>query len=171
MSVISRRTSEPAGMFSENCTLTELPEEVAVPSMLVRVRPSSTVMRVLAWSKVAPSGRLNVIEETSSLSPTVPSQVRRVSIAPMTPVPPSSFGRAVALLVDMASALAGRATRVATRTRAAAIARASACLRRVRLLSPLVKAFSCKCAKVIFAPDWKAGPCGPAVDCVPDVTR
>ena len=38
MFVISRRTSEPAGMPSENCTSTELPDEVAVPSMLVRLR-------------------------------------------------------------------------------------------------------------------------------------
>ena len=167
MFVISRRTSEPAGMLSENCTSTELPDEVAVPSMLVRLRPSSTVMRVLAWSKVAPSGRLSVIEETSSSSPTVPSQVRRVSMAPMTPEPPSSLGRAVALLVVMASALTGRSARVATRTSATESARASAGTRRVLWLSPLVMAFSCMCDKVI-APDWKAGPCGPAVVSVPD---
>ena len=73
----------------------------------MRERPSSTVTLVVEPSKVPPSGSSSVTEVTSSPSSTVPSQVRRVSRPPMTPDPPSSLGRAVALLVVRASASTG----------------------------------------------------------------
>ena len=99
-----------------------VPAGVAVPSTCARESPSSTVILVVDPSKVPPSGSASVTEETSSPSSTVPSQVRRVARPPMTPEPPFSLGRAVALFVVSANALAG-----ASSTSNSAIATPSAC--------------------------------------------
>ena len=99
MFVISRRRSEPAGMAWSKLTVMELPAGTASPVTSMRLSPSSAVMRVVEWSNVAPSGSVSVTEVTSSPSSTVPSQVRRVSMPPITPSPPSSLGRAVAFSV------------------------------------------------------------------------
>lgn len=139
MSVTSRRRSDPSGMLAAKLTVMLWPEGAAVPSTFTRLRPSSTVMRVVEPSKVAPSGSCRVTDETPSPDSTVPSQVRRVSIAPMTPEPPSSLGLAVAFSVVMASAACGvaRATpQDATST--AANRAASACARPPLLLGSCI---------------------------------
>lgn len=99
MLVISRRRSDPSGIAWSKVTVMELPDGTASPVTSMRVRPSRAVMRVVEPSNVAPSGRVSVTEVTSSPGSTVPSQVRRVSMPPMTPSPPSSLGRAVAFSV------------------------------------------------------------------------
>ena len=103
MSVTSRRRSDPSGMLAAKLTVMLWPEGAAVPSTFTRLRPSSTVMRVVEPSKVAPSGSCRVTDETSSPDSTVPSQVRRVFIAPMTLEPASSLGLAAAFSVVMAA--------------------------------------------------------------------
>ena len=86
------------GIGVSNLMVMVLPLAFAVPSMLTRFRPSSTVTFVVEPSKLAPLGSFRVTDETPSFTFVVASQVRRVLMPPMTLSPPSSFGRAVALL-------------------------------------------------------------------------
>ena len=113
MSVTSSLSSEPAGMGSAKATVIFLPSGWAWPSIFTRFKPSSTVMRVDEPSKVAPSGSSSVTASTLSPSSTVPSQVRRVFMPPMTPEPPSSLGFAVALSVERPNAAPGSASAAA----------------------------------------------------------
>ena len=84
-------------------------------------------MRVDDPSKLASSGRLRVTEVTFSPSSTVPSQVRRVSMPPMTPLPPSSLGFAVALSVVRPKAVTGSAS-IAASTAATTAGAQALCL-------------------------------------------
>ena len=139
MLVISRRSSDPSGMAWPKLTVRELPAGTASPVTSMRLRPSRAVMRVVEPSKVEPSGRVSVTEVTSSPGSTVPSQVRRVSIPPMTPSPPSSLGRAVAFSVVSACAGCGAASVVA-KTPVSARARATRSAPRLCCMLPPFRA-------------------------------
>ena len=104
MPSISRRSLYPACAGSERVTMKVFLSTFTSPAMDVRLSPSSTVTLVVEPSNVPVSGSVRYTSLTSSPSSTMPSQVRRVSSPPITPFPPSSFGRAVAFSVVSASA-------------------------------------------------------------------
>ena len=103
----SKRSRRPSVMGSANVTLSWLPCGCACASTLARESPSRAVILVVVLSNEPPSGSTSVTSLTCSPSSTVPSHVKRVGRPPITFEPPSSLGRAVALLVVSADACEG----------------------------------------------------------------